>query len=281
MGKDIKSAMMPMTAEEFSAIRQLIYDRIGINLTEQKKSLLVGRLQKLVRSMGFTNFKQYYDYVVADKSGKALDELSNRISTNHTFFYRENDHFEYFAKVVLPEIKRKHELSGDKDLRIWCAAASSGEEPYTIVITMKEFFKNEYSQWNAGLLATDISANALNAAVKGVFTKERVKGVPPNILSKYFKQNGREWEISNDLKREVTYRRFNLMNKTFPFKKPFDVIFCRNVMIYFDKETRDTLVKKFYDCTRPGGYLFIGHSESLGRDGEYQYVQPAVYRKSE
>ena len=275
------SVMMRITDEEFEAIRKTVYDNFGIHLTEQKKSLVVGRLQKLLRQLGFTNFMQYYEYLL--KHPKALSDLVNRISTNHTFFFRENEHFNYMRDVALPELRQRHIAHNDKDVRIWCAAASSGEEPYTIMITLLEFFGAEYSKWDIGLLATDISETALAGAHKGVYPAERLQQVPENLRKKYFHhQRDGQWAVSDRLKKEVTYRRFNLMNKTFPFKKKFDIVFCRNVMIYFDQPTREELVHKLYDLTVPGGYLFIGHSETLGRDRTpWRYLMPAVYRKEQ
>lgn len=271
--------LMTITDEEFQNIRKVVYDNFGINLTDQKKSLVVGRLQKLLRQMGFTTFRQYYDYVASNPA--ALNELVNRISTNHTFFYRENEHFKFMRERALPEIMQEHQQRRDKDIRIWCAAASSGEEPYTLMISLLEHFGREYEQWDVGLLATDISETALSQAVTGIYPPDRMQLVPEEVRRKYFRQTpDGQWAVTDRLKKEITYRRFNLMNKVFPFKRPFDMIFCRNVMIYFDQATRDELVHKLYDLTVPGGYLFIGHSETLGRDRTpWRYVMPAVYRK--
>ncbi len=281
--KEIKPAsFIEISNEEFKLIRDLIYKNIGINLTEEKRSLVNGRLQKILRNLGFSTFKDYYHYVLDDKSGEALSELANTISTNHTFFGREIDHFEYFVDVVLPEIEEKCKKSNSFDIRVWSAGCSSGEEPYTLVMLMKEYFGKDYSRWSAGVLATDISLKALEKAKNGVYPDERVRAMPDVLKKKYFNKlaNG-EWEIIPEIKREVTYRRFNLMNDTFPFKKPFDVIFCRNVMIYFDNPTRETLVDKFYKHTVNNGYLFIGHSETLNRDAtKYKYIKPALYKKA-
>ncbi len=268
-----------LTDAEFDEIRRMVYDRLGINLTEQKRSLVVGRLQKLLREHGLRNFADYIRYVREDHTGSAFDELANRISTNHTFFYREPAHFDFFRKQVLPEVRERH--ARDRDIRIWCAGCSSGEEPYTMVIEMMEFFGREYAKWNAGVLATDISSRVLDLAARGIYGEERLREVPKNVLSRYFeKQEAGEWQVREFVRREVTFRRLNLMNEKFPFRKPFDLILCRNVMIYFDQPTRNALVQRYYDNTVNGGYLFIGHSETLGR-GEtlYNYVQPAVYRK--
>lgn len=273
------TGMMGISDSEFGLIRDLVYKHFGINLTEQKKNLVVGRLQKLVKQLGFTTFHQYYEYVVSNQA--ALSDLVNRISTNHTFFFREVDHFDYFREVVLPVLTKEHAARGDYDLRFWCAAASSGEEPYTIAMTMLEYFGREYSRWDAGLLATDISRKALDTAMNGVYPQERVQLIPEPLFNKYMSvlPDGRV-QVNQNLKQEVTFRRFNLMNENFPFKKKFDAVFCRNVMIYFDQPTREALVERIYDITVPGGYLFIGHSETLGRSKtRWHYVKPAVYRK--
>jgi chemotaxis protein methyltransferase CheR len=267
--------------KEFDAIRRLVYAKFGINLTEQKKTLVVGRLQKVLRQRKFTNFKDYYEWLTNDQSGIALDELANRISTNHTFFYREKAHFEFFASTVLPEAVARHQAQGDSDLRIWCAGCSSGEEPYTLMMLMMEYLGPQFSKWNPTLLATDISATALKKAMAGVYDADRVAQLPPNLRNKYFgKTKEGTYLVKDPVRKKIFYRRHNLMDQTFPFKKQFDAIFCRNVMIYFDRETRNTLVAKYHHHTVDGGYLFIGHSETLGRgETQYRYVMPAVYRK--
>lgn len=277
--KNEMSALMQITDKEFNTIRSLVYSNFGINLTEQKKSLVVGRLQKLLKQLNFTSFQQYCDYL--QKTPSALSELVNRISTNHTFFFREKEHFDFFIESVLPDIKARHLKKGDKDIRLWCAAAATGEEPYTLMMLIIQAFNMDYRAWDVGLLATDISEKALNTAVKGVYPTERVSLVPPALKKKFLRPHGEDmWEVAEELKKEIVYRRFNLMNKQLPFKKKMDTIFCRNVMIYFDKQTREALVDRLYDITVPGGYLFIGHSETLGREtSRWKYVMPAVYRK--
>lgn len=270
-----------ITAKEFLLLRDFVYKNIGINLTEEKRNLVMGRLQKILRRENFSTFQEYYDFVTKDKSGKALSELANSISTNHTFFYRENDHFEFFLSKALPEIVARQKAAKEYDLRIWSAGCSSGEEPYTLVMLMMEYLGSDYSHWNAGVLATDISEKALLIARTGIYTEDRVNNLPDKYVKKYFRKlpDG-NYEVIDALKKEVTYRRFNLMNERFPFKKQFHSIFCRNVMIYFDDPTRRTLVEKFYNLTAPKGFFFIGHSESLKRDEhKYKYVMPALYKK--
>ena len=273
---------MDITDKQFKRISDLIYNRAGIHLTDGKKNLVVGRLGKILLQMNFNSFDDYLDHVETDRTNQSLSILINKITTNHTYFWREKGHFDYFVDTVLPEIVKKKRERNERDLRVWCAGCSYGDEAYTLMMLMMEFFGTEYPQWNAGLLATDISTDALTHAVQGIYPAERLRDLPQNLLRRYFrKSNDGTYQVADLLKKEITYRRFNLMRDVFPFKKPFDVIFCRNVMIYFDKPTRDTLVRKFAQSTVKNGYLFIGHSESIGRNDEtYSYVKPAVYQKN-
>jgi len=272
---------MGISDRDFRLIRDLVYKRFGINLTQEKRTLLVGRLGKLLRKQGFRSFQDYYKYLLADRTGRALDSLVNRISTNFTFFYRESEHFDFFLFPVLPEMVKRVSGENERDLRVWCAGCSSGQEPYTLQMLMREYFGKRYAMWKAGLLATDISAKALETAMRGVYPEDALKKLPRFLKRRYFRKAGDgEYGVTDDIKRDITFRRFNLMNKRFPFKKPFHIIFCRNVMIYFDQPTRDALIRRFHENMVPGGYLFIGHSETLGREQAlYEYVKPAIYRK--
>ena len=262
-------------------MRALIYERFGINLTEQKRSLLVSRLQSLLKRSDFASFGQYYQHLANEPGEQALGALVDHITTNHTFFNREKAHFEYFSKVALPQVAERLRQLGRRDLRIWCAGCSSGEEPYMLLMLMLEYFGSEYKQWDAGILATDISRRALDKAERGIYNEEQVAAVPAELRNKYFRRTpDKNWEIAAQVRQEATFRRFNLMNAAFPFKRPFQIIFCRNVMIYFDQKTRDGLTTRFHQCLEPKGYFFIGHSESLSRDlGMFNYQQPAVYQK--
>jgi chemotaxis protein methyltransferase CheR len=274
-------SMMNLSDAEYLAVRNLVYDKFGVNLTEQKRSLIVGRLQKVIKQEGLNSFQEYIDLLTSDPTGQKLVELVNRITTNHTFFMREKDHFDFFTDTVLPETAARLKTQNSNDLRVWCAGCSSGEEAYTLLILIAEFFGIDLKNWDAGLLATDISQKALNIAKTGVYSDERLKDFPKHLLQKYFTRlDDINWQVKDIYRNEITFRGFNLMNKSFPFKKPFDVIFCRNVMIYFDQPTRKRLVDSFYQFTNPGGYLFIGHSESLRREEcPYTYIKPAVYKK--
>nr|WP_320113774.1 protein-glutamate O-methyltransferase CheR [uncultured Desulfuromonas sp.] len=273
-------SMMTISDEEFNALRRLIYDRFGINLTDEKRSLLVGRLQKMLRTSKIATFQDYYDYLKTDTSGKAVSDLVNMVSTNYTYFNREKDHFDYFSKTALPAVCQKLEQHKRKDLRVWCAGCSSGEEAYTLVMLMHEYLGTQYGNWDAGILATDISERVLDTAKQGIYGADKVASLPKN-LQKYFTRlpDGR-MQVVDKVRKEVTFRRFNLMNTTFPFKKPFQIIFCRNVMIYFDQQTRNALVQRFHRSMEPEGYFFIGHSETLGRDSQlFKYIMPAAYQK--
>ncbi|HPD33257.1 MAG TPA: protein-glutamate O-methyltransferase CheR [Bacteroidota bacterium] len=273
--------IISISDEEFNLLRELIYSSSGISLADQKKALVVGRLQKVLKKHSLKNFKDYYNELLNDRSGALLTELIDHISTNHTFFGRENDHFEYFQNFVLPEIVSRKIESHDFDLRVWSAGCSTGEEPYTLVILMKEFFKNDYNKWKAGVLATDISTTVLSNAIQGIYDVAKFKGFNTEWLRKYFKQiDENKLEINSDIKSEVVFRRFNLISSNYGFKKSFDVIFCRNVMIYFDKKTRLKVVQNLYDCLAQDGYLFIGHAETIDRtQSKFQYIAPSVYKK--
>lgn len=270
-----------ITDAEFKQLSELVYNKLGINLTNEKRTLLAGRLQKHLRQNRYRNFHDYIVTIINDKSGKELSNLANYITTNHTFFYREKEHFDFFQKKALPELVERLKKENSRDIRIWDAGCSSGEEPYMLVMLMMEYFGAEYPMWQAGILATDISEKALNVAINGIYPEERLNMLPELYKKKYFKKlpTG-EYQIDQRVRKEVTFRRLNLMNDVFPFKKQFHIIFCRNVMIYFDQPTREKLVNKYYDNMIQGGYLFIGHSETLGRENhKYNYLMPALYQK--
>ncbi|MEF2144740.1 MAG: protein-glutamate O-methyltransferase CheR [Desulfovibrionaceae bacterium] len=273
--------MYQLSDKEFKDIRDFVYEYAGINLTDQKRALIVGRLQKVLNGLGLATFGEYFNYVRNDKTGKAVEELINRLSTNHTFFFRESAHFDFLRSTVLPEVVSRIQSQGRRDFRLWCAAAATGEEPYTLAMVLREFFGTQYSQWDAGMLATDISTQALAKAQNAVYPDERMTHTPVSLRNKYFVKRGPdEWVVKPELKKDILYRRFNLMSTRWPFKGKFHVIFCRNVMIYFDQVTRNRLAQLFYDHMHPGGYFFIGHSETLGRETcPFEYVMPAVYKK--
>jgi chemotaxis protein methyltransferase CheR len=270
--------MLKISEKEFKQLTGYIKANYGIYLKKEKKTLLIGRLSNVLAEKNFTGFAEYFEYLTADKTGDAVVTLIDKITTNHTFFMREVEHFHFFKEKVLPQLVGTVK---NRDLRIWSAGCSSGEEPYTLAMLIDEFFGTDKKWWDTKILATDISSKVLDIAVKGIYCNESIARIPTHWKLSYFEKMGKEKSVLiPKIRNEVIYRKFNLMNQNFPFKKKFHVIFCRNVMIYFDKKTKMDLVKKFYDVTEPGGYLFIGHSESLNRnETDYKYIMPAVYRK--
>jgi chemotaxis protein methyltransferase CheR len=269
--------MKELTQAEFDKIRSYIRSKFGISLSDEKKTLVHSRLRSTLQELNMQTFSEYFDYLLKDKSGDALTRFVNKITTNHTFFMRETDHFDYFRDIVLPYIAEKY--AAQKDVRLWCTASSSGEEPVTLQIIMQEFFKKSPG-WNTQMIASDISAQVLDKAVAGKYATEALGNLPSAWKNEYFtKCNEQLSQVNDNILKQILYRRINLI-EPFPFKKKMQVIFCRNVMIYFDNETRDEVVKRFYEITEPGGYLFIGHSESISNSGTgFEYVKPAVYRK--
>jgi chemotaxis protein methyltransferase CheR len=270
--------LITITKKEFGQLTAFIKENYGIHLKAEKEALVIGRLQTVLIQNGFESFSQYYDYLIADKTGTAVSTLLDKITTNHTYFMREAEHFTYFQNEVLPYLEK---AVTDNDLRIWCAGCSSGEEPYTLAMILDEYFERSQQFWDKKVLATDISSKVLEEATKGIYSTNEMSTLPAKWKIKYVNKVDSEHSTFCDkIKNEVIFRKFNLMESIFPFKKKFHVIFCRNVMIYFDDATRNNLVSKYYDLLEPGGYLFIGHSEALNRETtSFKYVIPAVYRK--
>ncbi len=266
---------------DFEKISRLLYDQCGINLHAGKKELVKARLGKRLREGKFGSFADYYRYVTTEEGIGELTVMIDFLSTNLTSFFREESHFHRLREVVPEMIKAAGNGRCVPNLRIWSAGCSTGEEPYSLAITLKEIIKNR--NCNLKILATDISTRTLSAAVAGVYPKERVKNIPPLLLRTYFQIGQGPWNgyyrVKKDLKDSVEFMRFNLMENP-SFNDPFDVIFCRNVMIYFDKKTQDGLVNRFYDSLKKGGYFVAGHSESLtGLTHQFEYIEPSVYRK--
>lgn len=270
--------MLTITQKEFELLTAFIKSNYGIYLKQEKQTLLIGRLQNVLIQNGFKSFSKYYEYLLNDKTGLGVSTLLDKITTNHTYFLRENDHFQYFQNEVVPYMEK---TASGRDLRIWCAGCSSGEEPYTLAMILDECFEKIIPAWDKKILATDISSKVLEEAKNGCYRNSDLEVLPARWKMNYLKKiDSDNSQFCDKIKNEVIFRKFNLMDPVFPFKKKFHVIFCRNVMIYFDEKTRRNLINKFWDCLEPGGFLFIGHSESINRDeSKFKYVKPAVYRK--
>lgn len=267
-----------MTEMEFIRISKFLKSRYGIDMTH-KKEIVEGRLVNLMRKQGWESYTAYMNAVESDITGKLEAELVNILTTNHTYFMREAEHFEYLKRVVLPYLKQKEAVS--KDLRIWCGAASSGEEPYALAMVLADYFGLEHPYWDTQILATDISTEVLQIALLGNYSAEQVAPLPENWKRRFLRSvdGGLRYQITEDLKKQVLFRQFNLMDP-FPFRRKMHVIFLRNVMIYFDKETKKKLIEKVYNALEPGGYLFIGLTETIDRmEFPFEMVQPAVFRK--
>ena len=237
--------LMPqLTDEEFRLISTLVYTKFGINLSEQKRSLIIERLQKVMRQGQFDSFKAYVEYVVADPSGRAMLEMVDRISTNHTSFFRENDHFSFLQSTILPGIVAAEKKTGRRSLRIWSAGCSSGEETYSIAITLAEYYGTKLKDMDIAILATDISISTLHKAAAGVFKAEQVSMIDVKTRSKYFNETDTdEYTVKDSLKSLITFGKLNFMDEKFTFKGKFDVIFCRNVLIYFDRKTMKLILQ--------------------------------------
>jgi len=272
--------MLELRDTEFEKISQLVYSHCGIHLHDGKKELVKARLSKRIREGNFPSFADYYDYV---KTGEGTDEfiaMIDSLSTNLTSFFREDGHFRALARIV-PALLREQTPRGRPRLCLWSAGCSSGEEPYTMAITALDAAQGMGAELR--ILATDISTRVLKKAQQGIYPVGRVKAIPPDLLRKYFQVGQGNWaghyRVKKNVRDLVAFQRFNLM-EPMAAGDPCDVIFCRNVMIYFDKKTQDGLVNRFYNKLAKGGYLFIGHSESLtGLNHAFKYLEPSLYRK--
>jgi chemotaxis protein methyltransferase CheR len=273
--------MADLKESDFQKISRLVYEQCGINLHDGKKELVKARLGKRLREGNFASFTDYYHYVTTDEGQDELIMMIDSISTNLTYFFRESGHFEKL-QVILPEMANNQGSNRrNSRLQLWSAGCSSGEEPYSLAITVKEIMGGKALP--VSILATDISTRVLQTAIRGVFPKERMKNVPETVIKKYFQYGSGKWsgfyQIKKEIRDMVRFLRFNLMNPP-PADFVSDVIFCRNVMIYFDKSTQEMLVNRIHQTLNKGGYFFVGHSESLtGLTHPFNYIEPSVYRK--
>lgn len=268
---------MVLEDRDFARLRDLMYDSFGINLAH-KRTLIETRLSAVVAQKGFVDFAGYIDHLLSDTTGKELSLLVSRLTTNFTYFMREEQHFKFMHSVALPEIVPRIR---DNNLCIWSAGCSSGEEPYSVAMTLDDYFACGKKNLDTRILATDISAKVLRAACAGVYAPDRMNKIPARWREKHFLKAEKDgYRVVPAIQKEVIFRNFNLMEKSFTFKKKFHIIFCRNVMIYFDAGTRKALADRFYECMHPGGYLFIGMSETLtGNETDFKYISPSIYKK--
>jgi len=266
-----------MEETTFQAFKSLIYRESGINLKADKKQLLSARIQKRLRELGLRDPGAYLEIVETDLSGSELTTLLDAVSTNVTFFYREPSHFDFLNQRL-----KEWRARGKKRARIWCAASSSGQEPYTLAICAREMLDLKVTDLK--ILATDLSTKVLRQALRGVYPRIEIEKVPSIIAKKYFYESDEEpghVEVSDDLRSLLTFRQLNLVHHPFPMNGPFDFIFCRNVMIYFDITVRQAIVNEFARLIPIGGYLILSHSESLlGIDAPFERLQNSMYRRT-
>lgn len=267
--------MVKLTDGEFLEFVQYMHKNYGIDLSK-KRILIEGRLSNLIEKKGMSSFGQYLDSVKRNNKDE-ITTLINKLTTNYTYFYREENHFKFLREVVLPYEEKNNKL---KVLNIWSAGCSSGEEPYTLAMVLDDYFKFMRDKWKIQIFATDISENVLSKAQEGIYLADSVKNLPESYKKRYFeKTKDGKYQVLPEIKKHVTFKVFNLMEPVMA-KNKYDVIFCRNVMIYFNAETKINIVNKFYEATKTGGYLMIGHAETIQRDrSKYLYVNPAIYKK--
>lgn len=266
--------------EDFEALRKLVKDLTGINLSDQKRELVYGRLARRLRALHLRTFAEYRDLLASD-GGREISELCNAITTNLTSFFRESHHFDYLREQVLQPLATKR--AGQRRVRIWSAGCSTGEEAYSLAMTVIESFP-ELRTWDVKILATDLDSDVLAKAQRGLYAADRVRSMGAQRLSRFFvEKRGREgpsFEVSAELSALITFKQLNLMHPL-PMKGPLDAIFCRNVVIYFDKDTQRELFSRVATLQRPGDLLFLGHSESLFKVSEsYTPIGKTVYRRA-
>ena len=266
-----------MDSKSFRQLRDIVYEKSGIALGEGKEALVSARMGKRMRILGIASYPEYIRFLEKDSSGQEYIHMIDAISTNVTQFFREEKHFQYLSKVSAEWLRE-----GKRFFRFWSAASSTGEEPYSMAMVLDDVFHGTDVDWK--ILATDISTKVLGHCREGVYSGDKVKSIPPIFRERCFTKEKKEgaicYSIRDDLKRRIVFSRMNLSRTPYPMKGPFDVVFCRNVMIYFDGPTRQRLARKFYDFLEPGGFLFIGHSEVIDRQAApFSYVMPSVYRR--
>lgn len=281
MEKGFAEAKARLSGDEFTKLSRFIHTNFGIKLPPSKKVLLEGRLQKRLIATEKKCFKEYLEYAFSDNGQSEIIHMIDQVSTNKTDFFREPDHFDFLNNHILAEHQN---FNGTNPIKIWCSAASSGEEIYTISMTLEEYNIKHKTHLDYTVLGTDISVEILKKALNAVYTEERIANIPLELKRKYFlksKDNqNKSVRINSQLRQKVKFMRLNLMDNSYNVQDDFDVIFCRNVLIYFDKKTQIEVVRKQCKKLRKYGYLILGHSESIiGMELPLKQIQPSVYMK--
>jgi chemotaxis protein methyltransferase CheR len=277
---NVRDKAFSLNSVEFNFVCTFVYDSTGIVLNEGKREMLYRRLTRITRERNLRDFSAYCD-LLKSQPEKERDYFINAITTNLTSFFREQHHFDYMTQHEIPRIIKN--AGANKRLRIWSSASSTGEEPYSIAMTVNEAMKAVMTQWDVKLLATDIDSDVLAKGKLGVYEEKRIEDIPNKLKEKYFRkgshQNKLNVKVAKELQNLITFKQLNLLHE-WPMKGPFDIIFCRNVIIYFDKKTQLELFERYYELLKPGGLLMLGHSENLGQYQQYfENVGRTIFRK--
>jgi chemotaxis protein methyltransferase CheR len=272
-----KAKEFALSDAEFNQLRTMVHDRTGISLSQAKRELVYGRLVRRLRALKLETFGEYIS-LVENAHPDEMQEFINAITTNLTSFYREPHHFEFLAETVIPQLVRSN--AATRRIRIWCSASSTGEEPYTIAMTLRET-ESLWAGYDVKVLATDLDTNCVVHAKRGVYTLDRVRDLPRDVTHRWFTEcaDGKTVQVKPELRSLVRFGPLNLM-EAWPIRGPLDVIFCRNVVIYFDKDAQRRLFDRMADLQREDGHLFLGHSETLFKvSTRYELIGRTVYRR--
>ncbi|MFO7444717.1 MAG: protein-glutamate O-methyltransferase [Ignavibacteriaceae bacterium] len=273
-----------LTKDDFEKLSRFVYSQCGIKMPPIKKTMLETRLKKRLKATGLSTFPDYIHYLFSSKGlTEELVHMIDVVTTNKTDFFREPAQFTFLAQKALPELAMHFGIGVEKRLKVWSAGCSTGEEPYTLAVVLSEFARS-FPKYDYSILATDISTRVLEAAMTGIYDTERIAVIPIELKKKYFlkgKDSQRDKvRVTNELRRQVLFRRLNFMDDDYKLVEKQDIIFCRNVIIYFDKDTQERIIKKLCDLLIPGGYMFLGHSETILKiDIPMEQVAPSTYKK--
>lgn len=272
-----------LSDQDFKKIKEIVFKNIGINLTDKKKALVKSRLSRRLRELNLSSFKEYIKYL--RETPTEMEEFANRITTNVTHFFREQNHFDYLENIYLPELVKNKKK---RRIRAWSAGCSTGEEAYTIALVLKEFFSTESDSWKIEILASDINTEVLEIAARGIFAKKSVSNISYRLLTKYFLlgtgPNRGKFKVRPEIRDLITFRKINLNSEqAYPIAEPLDFIFCRNVFIYFNKNIQASILRRFYYCLLPDSRLFMGHSEKIdpaySQGDRWKLCAPTIYRR--
>jgi len=265
-----------MDQKIFQQLKEIVYVNCGINLNDSKVAMVSARIAKRMRILKIKEHAEYLDYLINDKNSGEITKFLDVISTNVTSFFREKEHFDFLKSVLNETVE-----SGQKRIRIWCAASSTGEEPYSIAMVCKRAVSNSV---DLKILATDISTQVLQAAKEGKYNEGKIQTIPTDLIAQYFTEEivdrNKIYHVNDVLKNLILFKRLNLFKTPYPMSGPMDIVFCRNVMIYFDTSTRERLITEIHRLLKPGGYLITGHAESMASiNNNFKCIKPSIFMK--